>query len=66
VTTAQKQTYAEAPTKVVGTAGGLDYAYRDVGSGAVPLVLLQHFRGHHAEFAADVEQFLCTSGDPDE
>src|SRR5258705_8501811 len=38
--------YAEAPTKVVGTADGLDYAYRDVGAGTVPLVLLQHFRGN--------------------
>jgi pimeloyl-ACP methyl ester carboxylesterase len=48
VTTAQKQTYADAPTKVVGTADGLDYAYRDVGTGTgtAPLVLLQHFRGN--------------------
>jgi pimeloyl-ACP methyl ester carboxylesterase len=46
VTTAQKQTYADAPTKVVGAADGFDYAYREVGSGTVPLVLLQHFRGN--------------------
>jgi pimeloyl-ACP methyl ester carboxylesterase len=46
VTTAQKQTYADAPTKVVGTADGVDYVYRDVGAGTVPLVLLQHFRGN--------------------
>jgi pimeloyl-ACP methyl ester carboxylesterase len=46
VTTAQQQTYADAPAKVVAAADGLDYAYRDVGSGAVPLVLLQHFRGN--------------------
>jgi pimeloyl-ACP methyl ester carboxylesterase len=32
--------------KVVGTAGGLDDAYRDVGIGSVPLVFLQHFRGN--------------------
>jgi pimeloyl-ACP methyl ester carboxylesterase len=44
VTTAQKQTYADAPTKVVGAADGFDYACRDVGTGTVPLVLLQHFR----------------------
>jgi pimeloyl-ACP methyl ester carboxylesterase len=25
---------------------GIDYAYRDVGNGAVPLLLLQHFRGN--------------------
>ena len=46
MTTAQKQTYADAPTKVVGAANGFDYAYRDVGTGTVPLVLLQHFRGN--------------------
>ena len=46
MTTAQKQTYADAPTTVVGTADGFDYAYRDVGTGTVPLVLLQHFRGN--------------------
>ena len=46
MTTAQKQTYADAPNKVVGAANGFDYAYRDVGSGMVPLVLLQHFRGN--------------------
>jgi pimeloyl-ACP methyl ester carboxylesterase len=45
VTTAE-QTYADAATKVVATTDGLDYAYRDVGSGTVPLVLLQHFRGN--------------------
>jgi pimeloyl-ACP methyl ester carboxylesterase len=46
VTTAHKQKYADAPTKVVGAAGGFHYAYRDVGGGTVPLVLLQHFRGN--------------------
>lgn len=46
MTTAQKQTYAEAKTNVVAAAEGFDYAYRDVGSGPVPLVLLQHFRGN--------------------
>jgi pimeloyl-ACP methyl ester carboxylesterase len=37
--------YSEAPNKVIG-ASGIDYAYRDVGEGAVPVVLLQHFRGN--------------------
>jgi pimeloyl-ACP methyl ester carboxylesterase len=46
MTTAQKETYTDAPTKVVCAADGFDYAYRDVGSGTVPLVLLQHFRGN--------------------
>jgi len=46
VTTAQKQAYADASTKVVTAANGFGYAYRDVDSGAAPLVLLQHFRGN--------------------
>lgn len=38
--------YSEAPNKVVHAASGIDYACRDVGEGAVPIVLLQHFRGN--------------------
>ena len=30
--------------KLVRAANGLDYACREVGEGAVPLVLLQHLR----------------------
>jgi hypothetical protein len=47
VTTAQQQTYADVPTKVVGAADG--FLFR-----------------HHAEFAADVEQFVRSRGGPDE
>jgi len=39
-------TYADAPNEVVSAANGIDYAYRQVGDNAVPLVLLQHFRGN--------------------
>ena len=46
MTTAHTQTYTDAATKVVDGAHGISYAYRDVGSGTVPLVLLQHFRGN--------------------
>lgn len=38
--------YAEAPNTLVRAASGIDYAYRDVGDGDVPVVLLQHFRGN--------------------
>src|SRR5580693_8594500 len=38
--------YGSAPTKVIHADNGIDYAYREIGSGAVPLVLLQHFRGN--------------------
>jgi hypothetical protein len=39
-------TYSELPNKVVKAANGVDYAYREVGQGTVPLILLQHFRGN--------------------
>jgi pimeloyl-ACP methyl ester carboxylesterase len=41
--------YSGLPNKRVGAANGIDYAYRDAGQGAssaVPLILLQHFRGN--------------------
>jgi pimeloyl-ACP methyl ester carboxylesterase len=40
--------YSELPNERVGAANGIAYAYRDTGGGedAVPLVLLQHFRGN--------------------
>ena len=43
-----EQSYAELPNSIVGAANGISYAYRDTGGhdGAVPLVLLQHFRGN--------------------
>src|SRR5260370_8303159 len=34
------------PNKMVKAANGVDYALRELGGGAVPLVLLQHFRGN--------------------
>jgi pimeloyl-ACP methyl ester carboxylesterase len=37
--------YSECPNQVVSAANGIDYVYRELGDGAVPLVLLQHFRG---------------------
>ena len=39
-------TYLEAPNNVVSAANGIDYTYRELGDGAIPLVLLQHFRGN--------------------
>ncbi len=43
--------YAEVPNKYISAGNGVDYAYRESGSGpvpggTVPLVLLQHFRGN--------------------
>jgi pimeloyl-ACP methyl ester carboxylesterase len=39
-------TAAEATSQFVSAGNGIDYAYRDLGSSDVPLVLLQHFRGN--------------------
>src|SRR3954452_6145873 len=39
--------YTDASTQqVVAADGAAEYAYRESGEGAVPLVLLQHFRGN--------------------
>ncbi len=38
--------YADALTQRVVAETGVEYAYRDLGAGDVPLVLLQHFRGN--------------------
>ncbi len=38
--------YSSLPNKLVSASNGIDYAHRDAGEGAVPLVLLQHFRGN--------------------
>jgi pimeloyl-ACP methyl ester carboxylesterase len=38
--------YSDCPTKTIGAANGVDYAYRELGDDEVPLVLFQHFRGN--------------------
>ena len=38
--------YAGAQTRRVEAGNAIEYAYRDTGDSAVPLVLLQHFRGN--------------------
>ncbi len=45
----QDSPYSGLPNKLARAANGIDYAYRDTGptgSGGVPLVLFQHFRGN--------------------
>src|SRR3954467_2401520 len=48
MTTASPATgsYSVSPNRMVSAANGVDYAYRQVGEGTSPLVLLQHFRGN--------------------
>jgi pimeloyl-ACP methyl ester carboxylesterase len=38
--------YADASIKRATAENGIEYAYRELGDGDVPLVLLQHFRGN--------------------
>jgi pimeloyl-ACP methyl ester carboxylesterase len=38
--------YVDASTERVTAENGIEYAYRDLGRGEVPLVLFQHFRGN--------------------
>jgi pimeloyl-ACP methyl ester carboxylesterase len=39
-------TYLDTPTQRVVSTNGIEYAYRDLGEGDIPLVLLIHFRGN--------------------
>ena len=45
-TTNQQTGYADASIKRVTAKNGIEYAYRELGDGDAPLVLLQHFRGN--------------------
>lgn len=38
--------YAALPTHSITARNGIEYTYREVGTGPVPLLLLQHFRGN--------------------
>ena len=38
--------YVDVPTRRVTAENEIEYAYRELGEGEVPLVLLQHFRGN--------------------
>ncbi len=38
--------YADASTRRITADNAIEYAYRELGEGEVPLVLLQHFRGN--------------------
>jgi pimeloyl-ACP methyl ester carboxylesterase len=44
--TAIAGTYSHLPNELARASNGIGYAYRDAGQGAIPLVLLQHFRGN--------------------
>jgi pimeloyl-ACP methyl ester carboxylesterase len=46
MTTTTALSYGTAPNQVIHADNGIDYAYREIGTGTVALVLLQHFRGN--------------------
>jgi pimeloyl-ACP methyl ester carboxylesterase len=46
MTTTTRPSYATAPNRVMHAGNRIDYAYRALGTGTRPLVLLQHFRGN--------------------
>ena len=46
MTTTTAVSYCTVPNQVIHADNGIAYAYREIGSGTVPLVLLQHFRGN--------------------
>jgi pimeloyl-ACP methyl ester carboxylesterase len=46
MTTTTGLSYGTAPNLVIRAGNGVDYAYREIGTSTVPLVLLQHFRGN--------------------
>jgi pimeloyl-ACP methyl ester carboxylesterase len=46
MTTTRELSYGTAANRVVRAGNGIDYAYREVGTSTLPLVLLQHFRGN--------------------
>lgn len=45
-TQSKASSYSALPTNKITASNGIEYAYREVGTSTVPLVLLQHFRGN--------------------
>ena len=45
-TQSNASSYAALPTNNITARNGIEYAYREVGTSPVPLLLLQHFRGN--------------------
>jgi pimeloyl-ACP methyl ester carboxylesterase len=57
--TATSTKYTDASTQRVTAENGTDYAYRDLGEGDVPLILLQHFRGNLDNWDPDLVDALA-------
>jgi len=59
--TAAVDSYISAENRRIEAANGITFAYREVGSGEVPLVLLQHFRGNLDNWDPALIDALATS-----
>lgn len=53
--------YSNSTTQHVEAAGAIVYAYREIGAGDVPLVLMQHFRGNLDNWDPALLDALATS-----
>src|SRR5262249_5703019 len=59
VTARASMGYANATTQRLTAGNAIEYAYRDLGSSDVPLVLLQHFRGNLDNWDPDLVDALA-------
>jgi len=53
--------YSETANKRISSPNEIDYVYREIGDGAVPLVLLQHFRGNLDSWDPDLIDAVASS-----
>jgi pimeloyl-ACP methyl ester carboxylesterase len=53
--------YSELANQRIPAENGIEYAYREMGEGSVPLVLLQHFRGNLDNWDPALIDALATS-----
>jgi pimeloyl-ACP methyl ester carboxylesterase len=60
MTTTTAVSYSTAPNQVIHADNGIAYAYRESGTGTVPLVLLQHFRGNLENWDPDLVDALAS------
>jgi pimeloyl-ACP methyl ester carboxylesterase len=59
MTTTTGLSYGTAPNQLIRAGNGIAYAYREIGSSTVPLVLLQHFRGNLENWDAQLVDALA-------
>jgi len=60
MTTTTGLSYGIAPNQIIDADNGISYACREIGTGTVPLVLLQHFRGNLENWDPQLVDALAT------